>query len=36
VRAIHSPRDRAENLDPEALARASDALERLVRGAMRP
>jgi hypothetical protein len=36
VRAIHTPRDRAENLDPAALARAADALEQLVRGAMRP
>ena len=36
VRAIHTPRDVAANLDPEMLARAADALERLVRGAMRP
>jgi hypothetical protein len=36
VRAIHTPRDRAGNLDPEVLARAADVLERLVRGALRP
>ncbi len=36
VRAIHTTRDRAENLDPGALALAADALERLVRGALRP
>ncbi len=35
VRAIHTARDRAENLDPGALALAADALERLVRGALR-
>ena len=36
VRAVHTRHDRAENLDTGALARAADALERVVRGAMRP
>lgn len=35
VRSIHTPRDRAEQLDPAVLAGAADALERLVRDAMR-
>ncbi len=35
IRAIHTPRDRAEQLDPTALERATDALERVVRDAMR-
>lgn len=35
IRAIHTPRDRAERLDPTALERASDALECVVRDAMR-
>lgn len=36
VRAIHTARDRADHLDPVALAHAADALERLVRSAARP